>query len=414
MLEFSRQADRQGLGGFLARHLGVDIERYAPAAMQQLLLALQQPHTDGDSALRFAVTMCSIGETFFFRDREQLVALREILRSEGEAGQGAPLRVWSAGCATGEEAYTLSALLGELDPRLEVRGTDVNTQFLATARQATYRPWSMRGVDPAWLEGWMQLEELDARVIGPTRERVQFEQHNLAHDDITGEFDVIVCRNVLLYFRDDLASTVLGRFASVLRPGGLLVLGPVDPPPRGREWEPVGRGANQIFRRVSPHVVPAPRPTPPARVVRRPAPPPPLARSPTLGLMESLATARAFASAGRTEEAQHLLEDVSRQHPLEVEPWVLAAMVAEDRQDAQGALEAARRAHLLAPDEVITQYLLALCLGRVGQTARGQGLWQRALAALARCEPEEPLPLAQGLTAAQLRRMIDARSDFAD
>ncbi|HKQ71754.1 MAG TPA: CheR family methyltransferase [Polyangiaceae bacterium] len=177
----------------------------------------------------------TVPETYFFRHAEQLqvfsrVALPDRLNARVHAKQ---LQILSAGCASGEEAYSLAMLTREqvTDPRWKVtiRGVDMNRAVLKRAWLARYSSWSLRETPPEMQRRYFRSEGRDFVVNAAIRELVTFEETNLAFDDpalFAGEtFDIIFCRNVLMYFASDVAARVLERMATSLVQGGYLFLG---------------------------------------------------------------------------------------------------------------------------------------------------------------------------------------------
>jgi chemotaxis protein methyltransferase CheR len=171
-----------------------------------------------------------VKETYFYRHPEQVELVTSLL---AEVPPGRPISAWSAGCATGEEAWTLAMALHDAGRRGgpdRVLGTDISARALVVARAGRYRAWSLRGL-PASLRslhftpGAGEVEVLEAR-----RAPVRFASHNLLGPPPGGPFDLVACRNVLLYLRPAAARTVLARLHAALRPGGLLVLGPLEEP----------------------------------------------------------------------------------------------------------------------------------------------------------------------------------------
>jgi len=180
----------------------------------------------------------TIGETCFFRNQAQLSALREIVIPKIlEAKSRSPmrrLRIWSAGCSTGEEPYTLSMLLldearGLLkDWVIEILATDLNERSLAHAQTAIYGSYSTRHLTPYYRQKYFTPVGEDLQVQPAVRARVSFDRLNLSDDvrmTFTKGFDVIFCCNVLIYF--DLASKrrVIEHFYKNLLPHGYLFLG---------------------------------------------------------------------------------------------------------------------------------------------------------------------------------------------
>jgi len=168
-----------------------------------------------------------VGETYFYRHPEQLHALAGLLRErEG------PLRIWSAGCASGEEPYSIAMAL--LDAGRGGRGdrivaTDVSERALRSAESGIYSAWSLRRM-PAHVRSGHLHGEGQWRVSEEARALVEFRRHNLVADPPpSGPFDAVLCRNVLIYFEPPTAAAILYRLAGALAPGGFLVLSPVDP-----------------------------------------------------------------------------------------------------------------------------------------------------------------------------------------
>ncbi|MFL5348884.1 MAG: CheR family methyltransferase [Hyalangium sp.] len=181
-----------------------------------------------------------VGETYFFRHPEHF---RFIAR------EGAPrvlshgvtiLRGWSAGCATGEEAYSLAAcLLACVNPgvSVEVVGTDLNEGSLVTARRATYGAWSRRESGPHLFPLYRPLEDRQVSIFESVRHATRFMVANLLSpvDALLGQFHFILCRNVLTYFTAQSREQAIANILRALAPGGYLFLGTVevDGPPAG-------------------------------------------------------------------------------------------------------------------------------------------------------------------------------------
>ncbi|HZS35533.1 MAG TPA: CheR family methyltransferase [Polyangia bacterium] len=186
---------------------------------------LERAVHDGDEAARLA-DLLRVGETRFFRHRAQVAALTgrvlpERVREARDAGRA--VRVWSAGCATGEEAWTLAMLLGAVEPPVEfqVLATDLSSEALAAARTGQYPAERTGDVPPA-----LAARFLDGGRVGEAlRARVQFERHNLLDARYPTGFDLILCRNVLIYFDAIRRAEVIARLTDSLRERGYLFLG---------------------------------------------------------------------------------------------------------------------------------------------------------------------------------------------
>jgi chemotaxis protein methyltransferase CheR len=201
-----------------------------------------------EAALELLAEHAVVGETSLWRHAEGLVALSAEL-----AGADRPLRLWSAGCATGEEPYSLAlALLDAGRDREEDRilGTDVSARALAGAWAGVYGARATRRLPPALARRWFQPTEHGAQVHGRLARLCRFERHNLLRPPPGKHFDAVVCRNVLIYFEPEVAASTLARLAGAVAPGGWLLLGPVELPLAGGlafEW--VERGGATLLRR---------------------------------------------------------------------------------------------------------------------------------------------------------------------
>jgi len=170
----------------------------------------------------------TVGETYFFRHREQLRAFTEVVLPATRAP-----RILSAGCASGEEPYTLAMLLrGEgtdVGGGAFVRAFDLNPTALQRAARGRYARWSLRETPEEMRRRWFTEDGSDLVLDASIRAMVTFEERNLARDDLAawapGSYDVVFCRNVLMYFAPEQARAVVARIATALAPGGYLFLG---------------------------------------------------------------------------------------------------------------------------------------------------------------------------------------------
>jgi chemotaxis protein methyltransferase CheR len=178
----------------------------------------------------------TVAETYFFRNFDQFrafsdVALRVWMRAPSS---GRRLRILSAGCASGEEPYSLAILVREhlnegAAREVSIKGVDVNPVMLEKAASARYSPWSLRETPPELHQRYFRPEGRDFALEENLRASVRFEERNLAEEDPElwqlEAYDVIFCRNVLMYFSPEKAQALVARIARALSPGGLLFLG---------------------------------------------------------------------------------------------------------------------------------------------------------------------------------------------
>lgn len=175
----------------------------------------------------------SVVETYFLRNREQFNALQDLIVERARSGVR-HLRVLSAGCSSGEEPYSIALVARENLPELDrwdvsITAIDVNPEGLERARGGRYRNWSLRET-PEEVQRRYWKPAGDEFVLDPAvRAMVRFEARNLVDTDPQfwrpEAFDIVFCRNVLMYFTPDAARAVVGRFARSLAPGGYLFLG---------------------------------------------------------------------------------------------------------------------------------------------------------------------------------------------
>ncbi|WP_320169374.1 CheR family methyltransferase [Maridesulfovibrio sp.] len=250
---------------------------FGPDRWRDLRQAVQNFHTDCDrfsSAeecleyilstgvssrdLEMFINRLTIGETYFFRDPQALDVLeREVLRGMNGrgSGMGGAVRIWSMACATGEEPYTMAMICRRSNIRSEIIGTDIDSMALAKAAEGCYRKWSFR-------TGSMAFRDMYFRSTGPNgflldksiRGMVALSRFNLIGDEVPSSFmnmDIVLCRNVLMYFSNSGVDKVLGKIWSSLAPGGLLVVTPSESAlvsSRGR-FEPVLHDQVTFFRK---------------------------------------------------------------------------------------------------------------------------------------------------------------------
>lgn len=390
---------------------GLDVGRYTAALPDSFLKRWPDPDTWVSEEARAAlIATFAIGETTFLRHPEHFAALRSLLPELASSRNGA-LRAWSAGCASGEEAYSLAATLALLGSGgFELRAWDLNADAVERARLGEYRPWSLRGVEDHATAGWLEPAPCGVRVADWLRQLVRFEVANLCLDEFPTDLDIVFCRNVLLYFRPDAAQRVLARFAQSLRPGGVLFLGHYDPRPAlasGLIQESLGpiiyyrRPRHELTLSRPRSVRPLPASVPPAPQLGEPALRPGLSME---GRMEQV---RQLSSQRRSEHALKILSELGDSHPLQPGVHVLTALVAEDAGDMGLMLRAARRACFLLPDAPAPNYFLSVAFARNGELRRAS-VHRRIAARGVRQEAKGSTVLdhSEGLTVGQLRRLI--------
>lgn len=163
-------------------------------------------------------------ETSFFRDTAAFDQVGDVLAAAGATGR---VRIWSAGCSTGQEPLSLAMLLAERGVDFDILATDVSEGALARAREGRYTQFEIqRGLPIRRMLRWFESADLDWRAKPDLMRRLQFRRNNLVSDPRpAGRYDLVLCRNVLLYLAPAQREAVLGRLAAALKPGGSLLLG---------------------------------------------------------------------------------------------------------------------------------------------------------------------------------------------
>ena len=212
----------------------------AQSSSAELQRVMSQPDTRTRFLERLTVQL-TVGESFFFRNEHHFRTLREtvipaIVRDNADRRE---LRIWTAGCATGEEPYSLAILLDQVlgaqsHWQISILGTDLNPEFLERARQARYRQWSFRQTNIHQDRNYFTQEGDLFCLVPRVRSCVRFAYLNLVKDvypsPLTGTLglDLILFRNVAIYLKPEVTRAILQRFHQALRPGGWLLLGETE------------------------------------------------------------------------------------------------------------------------------------------------------------------------------------------
>jgi len=374
------------------------------------------------------VTRVTVGETSFFRHREWfeaieasvLVPLVAMRRAQGRRSAA----LWSVGCATGEEPYTLAMILRRMLPDVAdwnflIQASDLNTAALAYAGRGIYRDWSMREIDATTRDRhFTRRRDKTFQLHANIREMVRFEFMNLADfaamRGAPGGFDLILCRNVLMYFPPETQRRIAVRLIESLVPGGWIATSPAEASAElFRPLQAVNVPDAILFRRddggyaVRPPVVQIP----PARATIGVAPLPPAA-IPVDRQPRPIDRARRLADEGRHDEARMACEAILASDPLSDEGYALLAVVHAEAGVTDAAIRAARQCLYLKPSCPDIAFLQANLLVRVGKREAGARLMRRILSELEGVPDFEIVRPADGMTARAMRELV--RSSLAD
>jgi chemotaxis protein methyltransferase CheR len=217
---------------------GIDLSLYKRPQLERRVRAFKDRHgfvdlialaraLHHDEELRARLLdKITINVSEFFRNRERWQALWPLV----EAIPARPVRVWSAACATGEEAYTLAILFEQSRKPYNILATDVDERALQLAVEGLYRPQQLRELREVELNTYFEATDGLWRVRDELRRHIQFARHNLldGRPPVAEPFHLIVCRNVLIYFTDQGKEKVISSLAQALMPGGLLFVGSTE------------------------------------------------------------------------------------------------------------------------------------------------------------------------------------------
>lgn len=402
------------------------------------------------------------------------MALERLARAHKASGTQRPFRVWSAACSTGEEVWSIVAALrtaGFSAEECEVLGTDINPDVVERARAGEYRRWSMRGVAAGSTEAWLDVRGDVIRVKDDLRAYARFAPRNLMTVPYPDDWDVIFCRNVLIYLRPDAVQQVFQASFDALRPGGALFVAATDPVP-GAEigFEETCDGATRRFGRPDPAVVARPtrRPVPTSRVQPAPATRRKVAnrrrsaatdddrlqaararlgarrsrpasavseapssrvkpvRTPTRSVRTATrdqAASRAEAPpvdpsaeavmhlsrarGGRPRRALAQLADLVETHPEDVMIQLAMAEISLGLGLGRVALTHARAAFFLKPDDIMPNYWVGAAGAAAGRVRFGQARMRKARTLLAKLPAGATVPLSGSWSKGEVQRRLD-------
>jgi chemotaxis protein methyltransferase CheR len=403
------------------------------------LRLLGDPQT-GKTEMDCLVGELTIGETYFFRQQEHFNLLRHtiipnILERNRESRA---LRVWSAGCATGAEPYSISLLLQQEFGRqlagwdVSILATDINVDFLAQAKAAAYPEWTLRDL-PKDLRNryftrenslWHLRPELSGNVI--------FQYHNLAGDvELPGsfeKFDLIACRNVIIYFSREGTMRVIERLHRSLSPGGWLLVGYAElNMGMFRTFETLSTIEATAYRKPldntqavraeipwQPLVWKEPGEMPDAkRQTREPDAEPVLpATAPASPVLPTVDDVRTLADTGNWDVATRLAETLVESDSLNPATHFTSALIHEHQGSVQRARAEFLRAIYLDRNFALAHYHLGTSLLSTLELEPANRCFRNALEILTALPDDEPIQYGDSLTAGELRSLAAAHLEM--
>ncbi|WP_243370327.1 protein-glutamate O-methyltransferase CheR [Geotalea sp. SG265] len=382
-------------------------------------------HQESRQELKKLLPFLTIGETYFFRYHAHFEALGQILarmRAGLAHGEKLKLRLWSAGCSTGEEPYSLAITVMEAIPDwkkhdIAILATDIDNRALKRAREGVYSQWAMRVIEKRYLDRYFDRSGKKFRINDEAKDLVRFAHHNLTTPPPWGEetFHAVFCRNVTIYFTIDTTRQIIEGLSRALVPGGYLFLGHSETMALiSTRFERQSHDGSFYYRKKTatsetsgePEMPPSPAPAQAkARLVQAtpvPTPNPPAPASPppmdwekrhllaqelfreekfaeTAGLLQDILQHRpghtgalilygfTLANDGRFTEALEACGKALKIDDLLPEAYYLKGLVYEMTERLPEACEEYRKAILLQHDLVMAHYQLSQLHGRLGK-----------------------------------------------
>lgn len=410
---------------------------------------------------RALIRQLTVGETYFFRDAWQFRALREeilpdLIERRRQANQF-NIRVWSAGCASGEETYSLAMLFHELLPDIErwnisILGTDINETALEKARAATYGQWSFRIETPLALRDKYFFQQGDLFELSlDVRSMCEFAFLNLADNSYpstwnnTHNLDLIVCRNVTIYFDRQTTQAIVNRFHQALNDGGWLVVGHSEPLPSIYKAFEFHTFPNAVLYRKSGPTTAALSHKPESSPIKAL---PDATRRPAAQLSDDeqrqrlaeidhllnarnlegarrllnsmlemmpqnldalFLLAKLSADEGQLEWVHQILDTIEELNPLMPQAHYLRAMLYQQSAAWEDAKSALRRALYVDREFALAHYYMGELLYTEGKLPMARRSWQKALEVLQKYAIADPVPHGDGVLAGTLVHAIEQR-----
>jgi chemotaxis protein methyltransferase CheR len=405
-------SDLERLVDLILRETGISIKR---AQLRSLEAALRRVDRDMDAAgfleaangdpgatallLERLIDEVTVNETFFFRQRRELDAvdwgrLHETARMRGSE----QIRVWVAACASGEEAYTLAMLACEAfaaaPAPVSILGTDIAQAPLERARRGHYGRRALKLLDARMRERYFVPDDGGLAVGETLRGLVRFQRHNLVLDPaptLGGEpFDLIACRNVLIYFDPESVERVIDLLEGALAPEGTLVLGAADRlcGSARRLARLDGQATERVERRTAPPAQPRP--------LRRPLgrDPTPVAPKPAEG-NHGLAAALHAANHGGLDDAVQATERLLEDDPLDADAYFIRGLAELGLGDSGAAVSSLRRALYVDPTFGLAAFKLGRAQEEAGDPRAAARAYEQALRTLEPSDARHGLILDQ-------------------
>lgn len=373
-------------------------------------LTLLERASDADPEFQRMVDLMSNTHTSFFRHRRTFEVIGELLDQCAHR----PVRIWSACCATGEEAWTVALLAAQQGVDVEILGTDIHHQSVAAARLGEFAMSAMAKVPAAMREAWFEGRGGRYRVRSELRRGIRFELHNVLTPG-PRDFDIVLCQNALIYFRPEQFVAAAENLVRALRADGTLIVGPAESL-FGLDLavQPLTVGGDRIvWRHQERALLEPPNTVALPTLAPVPAPPSPTATNGTESSPDGAEVERwlqrghAALREHRFDEAAQAYRDVVEVEPLRVDAHLATALMHRKSGELDAALRSLRRVEFLDSENWLGLYLMAGVCDRLGRPEASLKAARAALALVRRDAPLHVDPMLAELLPTQDQVMAD-------
>ncbi|MEZ5493910.1 MAG: CheR family methyltransferase [Pseudomonadales bacterium] len=413
--------------------MGFNLETVNLDALCQQLIFTEQEFSSFESYAIAIASLIAVHETYFLRHADQFDWLCYHWLPQWLVVHPNPqrtLRILSAGCASGEEAYSLAARLQPImtaagHRTLSITAMDINEKAIAKAHIGRYGLWSLRGIDVRHEQHWLDIGLRTVSVKDWVRECITFECHNLNTPLAESEpYDLILCRNMLIYMHEKAVDNILDNLHHCLASDGIILPGPSDPNPSTNshlmvDWQD---GIRRFVTKKD-HLFTKEKTTLTQKIElahhtetahhKKASTHSSTAKHavhelPSAALLKPYAAIESLIKSGYYMEARDLLEQRIHHNAQDTRSYVMLCMLFMDLDEIGTALEMARKAVYLEPNEPFPAYLMAVIKQRSGDEKAASHDSRWIYQQLEKLPDEHCIPFCEEITVKQLKEVLHA------
>lgn len=381
-------------------------------------------------------TELTINETYFFRESPAICLFKSVLIKEIE-NRGGNYKIWSAGCSSGEEPYTLAILIKEMLPsfiaqNVKIIATDLSSKALNKANEGSYTEWSFRETPKEIKNRYFTFIDGRWHISQEIKKMVSFSHLNLISENYPSpskgieNIDLIFCRNVLMYFSLKNMSVVINKLYNSLCEGGWLITSQVELNSdlfsiftranicqgffyKKEKFSPTRERTIKIAPKTNaiPQLITVPR----KKIIRKTSTPIIISKHNNLPKKSSIDTAKELANRGDYEKAIEILEEVSNKGTLDIDFFYLYATVLSEKGEIDKAAQYYKKCIYLDPSHILANYMLANIYTELKKREVSMKYYRAALIAAKTIEPTKEISHSGGITA---QRIVDLLENILD